>query len=477
MTIGNKTLVPAKSADWLLNLCNLSPILMALKPKHLKRLMATCRQLRAVVYDLHKLGTGNWLNLQTLVLQQTLDAPEVCYLTEGQLPQLTSLQLRLTDCLYASGLLAVGKWPLLQKLNLSHSRLSVIAMGGIKHGKWPGMRELLLHNCRLDYQAISHLTDASWHQLQLMDLRGNDLDGRDLANLSVGRWPSLATLHAGNILEPVAWNHLLAGQWPQLEKLTLTAKWPSVPAATGFPRPDPYSVGPSRFSALKHLHIYQPQFCQSLAASLVSSWQATLCSLDLKGCDITGAALQPFGQAHWPNLTTLILSCTDVDAEGIGHIVRGKMPMLQLLNLSLCQGMDAAAFRQLSASRWPELKTLTFGCAMLHPRPTAMSAAAVDEARINCVKPLTQAKWPKLEQLELRACTITVKALKVLVKGDWPELQRLDLSHHQLTWFAFGALRGKSKQPIRLSLNQLRPTRLLAGGLWPKLRWLNLTPA
>ena len=134
VTIGNKTLVPAKSADWLLNLCNLSPILMALKPKHLKRLMATCRQLRAVVhnfattmkfsvssvqasqYDLHKLGTGNWLNLQTLVLQQTLDAPEVCSLIEGQLPQLTSLQLRLTNCLYASGLLAVGKWPLLQKL-------------------------------------------------------------------------------------------------------------------------------------------------------------------------------------------------------------------------------------------------------------------------------------------------------------------------------------------------------------------------
>ena len=495
VTIGGKTLVPAKRPDWLNNLCNLSPVLMALKPDCLRQLMSTSRQLRAAVrsfvttvrfgvnsvqanyQDLDSLSSGNWQNVQMLELNQTLDLSDMYYLTKGQLPQLISLQLRFVDCQYTSEQLARGEWPLLQTLNLSRSFISATVMSRIKHGKWPCLRQLILCDCRLKFQAISHLTDASWQQLELIDLRGNALDGRDMANLSRGTWPSLATLDAGILLEPAAWTHLLTGQWPQLKQLTLAAIWPSVRTDIGLPQPAFHTNGAcSDLPALQHCQIYQPQMSQSLAASLVSSWQANLCSLDLANCNVTGTALQPFRQAHWRSLTTLILSYTGVDAAGIGHLVRAKMPVLQNLRLDWCVGMDADAFQQLSASCWPELRYLALQWALLHPRPRALSADALDEASINCVTPLTQAKWPKLETLHLTACTITSKALKTLIKGDWPELKSLGLSYLQLTWSDVGIVRGDSKQEIGLCLNQLQPTKQLAGGLWPKLCWLDLTP-
>ena len=312
--------------------------------------------LQANYQDLDSLSSGNWQSVQVLVLNQKLDLSDMYYLTKGQLPQLTSLQLRLVDCQYTSAQLGRGEWPLLHTTNLSNSFISATVMSGIKHGNWPRMRQMILRNCRLHFQAIIHLTDASWQHLELIDLRGNDLDGQDMANLSRGRWPSLATLNAGNLVEPAAWTHLLAGQWPQLKLLCLAATWPSARANKGVSQPGLHSVGPcSGLPALQHCQIYQPHVDQSLAASVVSSWQASLCSLDLTKCNITGAALQAFCQAHWSCLTTLILSRTGVDAAGIGHLVRAKMPVLQHLQMGWCVGMDAEAFEQLSASRWPEL--------------------------------------------------------------------------------------------------------------------------
>ena len=97
-------------------------------------------------------------------------------------------------------------------------------MAAIKHGKWPCLKGLVLHKCNLSHQDLFHITNADWHQLELIDLFGNDLGGKDIRNLLMGIWPSLKILHAVSIVESVAMPHLLAGQWPQLKKLTFTAK-------------------------------------------------------------------------------------------------------------------------------------------------------------------------------------------------------------------------------------------------------------
>ena len=205
-------------------------MLMQLSPTHLKGLMGTCRQLRVAVHrfastirfnansllasdhDLHMLGRNHWHGLKVLELQQDVDHTQMCYLTDGQLLQLSSLKLSLPFCTATATQLADGNWPLLSHLNLSNSQLTPSAMAGIKRGNWPCLKELVLHSCKLDSLDLFHITNASWPSLELIDLFDNDLGGKHFRNLSMGIWPSLQILRAGTILESVAMPSLLAGQ-------------------------------------------------------------------------------------------------------------------------------------------------------------------------------------------------------------------------------------------------------------------------
>ena len=270
----------------------------------------------------------------------------------------------------------------------------------------------------------------------------------------------------------------LAGQWPLLKELTFTAKWPSVPASIGFSQARVYAVGPLRgLPAVKHCRIHQP-FCQSLAACLVSSWHTNLGSLDLAGCDISGAALQPFDRVRWPCLTELRLSKSKLDAEAMGYALTGKMPVLQHLVLERCKGMDAAAFQQLSKSFLPQLKVLALSHSLLlngQAVPAGAIPERVDMESIDCMKALTKARWPRLERLGLGGCRVTVDALMELVKGQWSELLHLNLTCTGLQWKCPESLRGNSRQSLQLRKDLLWPTKLLEAGLWPKLNCIDVS--
>ena len=123
------------------------PLVMALGQSHLKDLAATSIQFRRQVHlfvptltigtlsapsqpsDLLLLAKGSWRNLTTLVLQQPMDTPAVEYLTRGELPLLSSLKICIQNHLMAAfAQLTKGKWPMLEKLNLSKTYLSAEAM-------------------------------------------------------------------------------------------------------------------------------------------------------------------------------------------------------------------------------------------------------------------------------------------------------------------------------------------------------------
>lgn len=52
----------------------------------------------------------------------------------------------------------------------------------------------------------------------------------------------------------------------------------------------------------------------------------------------------------------------------------------------------------------------------------------------------------------------------------------LDLSCNLLDKGSYTVLRGKSGQQIKQCVNVLKPTKLLAGGFWPKLSCIDLSP-
>lgn len=508
----NLETVEVSTPGWsLADVCK-EPLLMALSQDDLKALLAVSSQLRAVVhsfiqaltikrdsplsspYDVLLLAKGNWKHLQTLVLQQPLGFGEVLDLTRGQLPLLSSLEAHIQGRSTLSfAQFATGKWPLLKALNLSNSCLSPPAMAELKRGKWLPLMQLVLQNCRLVSESIANLTDAKWNRLQLLDLHKNDMEAQDIANLALGPWPNLTTLHAGNLLQPAAWHQLMACTWPKLLSLTFTAEWPeldeSLTVAKGlqlsFLR-DSHLLNkqmaeqPGKgLPALKHCQIYQPCLHSALAASVTMTWHAKLSKLCLAGCDVSGAALRPVSEKTWPCLQELDLGCVDIDCDGMCFLVWAKMPTLQVLRLDHSNGMNAATFAQLGNSDWPKLESLSLKACiapLFHHDVESLDADTLDSKSLTCMTQLACGKWAKLQRLDLSCCGVSLMALRALTQGNWPRLHYLDLSYNWLLpdRRSCRVLKGNSKQQIGLCCNHLRPTKRLAGGLWPELNCINL---
>lgn len=482
------------SAPTLADVCH-DPLLMTLGLRHLKPLMASSRQLRAAVhsfiqsltmgetcaYDLLLLVRGNWANLETLVLKQPLQLGEVLNLTHGHLPKLSSLEAQVQG---QSTLpffhLANGNWPGLRGLNLSNSHLTAAAMAEVTRGRWPGLQQLVLHSCRLDPRSISHLTEAQWTCLEVIDLHANPMGAQDMALLAAGSWPSLTTLNAGTLLEEVAWGNLISGQWPNLQTLACAAEWPPSAAVKGWcpfcgaPDSFRYCLCFVGFPHLRHLCLYQPDLTVTMAAWVSAAWQAQLHTLRLTGCSIDAQAFAPIsGDGQWPSLQELDLECVNVDPKVIDQLADATMPMLRTLRLDRSRKLNVQTFADLSAGDWP-LQHLHLNDTLMDADESPEDAPHVYSKPLDCISHLVQAYWPNLERLEMSKCSIDGEALSVLILGEWPELCYLDLSCNPLDEGSYATLQGQSGQHITQGVNILQPTKLLAGGFWPKLSCIDL---
>ena len=486
------------SAPTLADVCH-DPLLLTLGLSHLKPLMAASRQLRAAVhsfirsltigetcaYDLFLLVRGNWGSLETLVLKQPLQLGAVLSLAHGHLPKLSSLEAQVQG---QSTLpffhLGNGKWPLLRKLNLSNSHLTAAAMAEVTRGRWPGLKQLVLHSCRLDPRAIAHLTEAKWTSLEVIDLHANPMGAQDMEILAAGSWPSLTTLNAGTLLEEVAWGNLICGQWPKLHTLACAAEWPPSAAALGWcpscgaPDSFRYCLCSLGFPHLRHLCLYQPDLTVTMAAWVSAAWQAQLHTLRLTGCIIDAQAFAPISTSDdglWPLLQELDLECVNVNPEVIRQLTDATMPMLKTLRLDRSRELNVQTFADLSTGDWPLLQHLYLNDTLMDLSESLEDAPHVHSEPLDCISHLVQAFWPKLERLEMSNCSIDDEALCVLILGEWPELCYLDLSSNPLDEDSYATLQGQSRQQIRQGVNILQPTRLLAGGFWPKLSCIDLS--
>ena len=167
-----------------------------------------------------------------------------------------------------------------------------------------------------------------------------------------------------------------------------------------------------------------------------------------------------------------------MDAEAMGHVATGKMPVLQHLVLENCKGINAAAFEQLSKSFLPQLKVLALSYSLLSSGqavPAGTTLEMLDIESIACVRALTKSRWPRLERLELAGCRVTVNALMELIKGRWPELLDVDLSCGGLQWRRPESLRGSNQQTLNLRKEMIWSTNSLERGVWPKLTCIEVS--
>ena len=213
-----------------------------------------------------------------------------------------------------------------------------------------------------------------------------------------------------------------------------------------------------------------------MAAWTTAAWQAQLQALHLTGCSISASAFCLIGGGYWALLQELDLECTDVDAEVMYDLTAAEMPVLRILRLDRSRGMSVAAFAELATGDWPALKCLHLNHTLLPGMDVNDDNIDPFRKTVDCIRQLILGRWPSLERLELSNCCISNEALRYLIVGQWPQLCYLDLCCNGLDWRSYATLKGESKQQIRRRVNILRPTKLLAGGYWPKLRCIDLSP-
>ena len=141
--------------------------------------------------------------------------------------------------------------------------------------------------------------------------------------------------------------------------------------------------------------------------------------------------------------------------------------------------MNAATFAQLGNSDWPNLESLSLKACiapLFHHDVETLDVDTLDSKSLTCMTQLACGKWAKLQRLDLSCCGVSLMTLRALTKGNWPRLHYLDLSYNWLLpdRRSCRVLKGNSKQRIGLCCNHLRPTKRLAGGLWPELSCINL---
>lgn len=183
------------------------------------------------------ISAGHWPVLQELDLQSThVDAEVMFHLAKAKMPALRVLRLDNSTGLdpAAFAQLALGDWPILSCLTLnkvikpqetldSDDDTSLIwksinCLEQLIEGKWPGLERLELSCCFIVDEALLVLIHGNWPRLRHLDLSHNSI-GTDGCVFLRGRSKQQLRLKV-NVLQPS--KQLAAGNWPDLSCVDLT---------------------------------------------------------------------------------------------------------------------------------------------------------------------------------------------------------------------------------------------------------------
>ena len=330
------------------------------------------------------------------------------------LPELTQLELRNTrvgDDIAAA--LAAGHLPKLRSLKLANSAVTVQALHHLAYGRWPLLTSL----------GVSH---PSYERGYCSEQQRREYKQHQYDPLFRSNWPLLERLCADG------WGciHLFTAdqhsRWSKLKILKTShvafapkAVLPSLKEAhlELIPRLEGLqglqSLLMMRLPALERLTACVAVKCNYVTAEQIAAQQhwPQLTRLSLSDSNIGLESMLPLRGLTWPALKQLELSNSCIDATGMGDLAACELPSLEYIDLAW-NNIDHDAMRHLSQVRWPLLYALNLNGSDMCPAAT------------QC---LVSAALPQLSDLQLQECGLTAGTFCILLKGKWPKLIYLEL--------------------------------------------------
>ncbi len=125
-----------------------------------------------------------------------------------------------------------------------------------------------------------------------------------------------------------------------------------------------------------------------------------------------------------PSLTCLLIKASKFDTQAAIHLATGLPHRLSVLQLFT--HIDATAAHHLSTANWPYLGLLCINSKVSEvPDAQSLDVASVQK--------LAQAKWPFLQELDLKCNDFDQYTIGHLTQGHWPMLKKLTLDSKCMT--------------------------------------------
>ncbi len=463
-------------------------ILGHMTPKSRRALLSTSRQFRGQMHqtatsmkvqsveDIPLLVSQQWSRLKVIHLTGLLDldARSLTELATADWPLLQSLILTDSDIKQHAEQMAelspllLAKWPLLEAMDLTNNGLQLASWKVLAEAHWPQLRRLSMRNNDADAAKLRCLVTGNWPMLEELDLSYNCMNEKCMETLSEGKWPQLKKLKLQCCpLFVDAMAYLTLGNWPCLESLDLSKNW-------HIPAQGLIGLTEAHWPLFKNLDLESTVVDLSVLPCLAEAWP-NLQGLHLGNHSVSAKSMKDLVMCEWWYLRELCLSSSKIDATATRRLSLGNWPNLDSLDLGR-NSLSACDIEVLVKGNWHKLQTL-------HLYENHLDAAAMVH--------LANGSWPLLRRLGLAWNHLDVKALQYLMKGAWFELETLDLSDNMTgrNWVcgwgtgltgpccdaAIVVLRGDSDVVLKEGVNWLSPAKQLGYGLWPKMRFLNLS--
>jgi len=300
------------------------------------------------------LSRGNWPLLETLTLSKT-NITEVG--VETLVNQAKWLELKHLDLSENEvndrgfEVLSQGNWTLLEVLNLKATNMTAVGVEVIVHrAKWPQLIHLNLSQNEIDDDAIEELAQANWPLLEKLDLSYTKITKRKYLSFVLNtKWPSLEEIRMDSVGE-FARRALLQKNWPLLEELNL--RYGEITQ-----NEIELIVNRCSWPRLMHLNLSYNNILDGGIEVLSRGNWPKLQTLDLRKTNMTAVGVKMIiNQANWPWLKSLSLSENEIGDEGVKVLAQGDWPGLENLNL---RGINMTAVGVITITvqgKWPKLK-------------------------------------------------------------------------------------------------------------------------
>jgi len=243
-------------------------------------------------------------------------------------PLLEDLSLYMTDITVRGLRLMLNKsnWPNLKVLNVSWNKIGDEGLEVLASGKWPLLEDLNLVVTNITAAGLELIIDKSdWPNLKKLNVAQNNIGNKGLEVLMSRNWPLLEALNLSQTNITAQGLKLVMDKqnWPDLKRLDVSGN----------------QIGD-----------------EGLEALVCGKWPF-IEDLSLEGTNITAKGIKfMIDDSNWLNLKILNVAKNKIGDKGLEILSSGKWPLLEDLILYDTQIKTQDLKSVISKFNWPNLK-------------------------------------------------------------------------------------------------------------------------